>query len=399
MASSVQPTDNFHTNADEMNLDMFRLIWLDANTNVADARSTEQKLLSIINQLKKLRDVEECQKYIEERSKSDRLIMIVSGSLGRKIVPSIHRFRQAISIYVYCMDEEGNKKWVDRYPKVKAVAAELDELISQIKKDHKIQKTIEESLSINYFTRNSDPGKSTADLNGKFVFSQVLIDCLLRLKTNKKDIQELINRCKQQYNGNSVNIDYRQALSFLNAPDDTDNFKSVLFEIDANPTVATMKPFADISNYSEFPGDSEILFMLGSIFRLVNIEYNSDDQVWIIQMTLCSENEHDLEEVRMHITQQLGDGETNLQTLGKVLWEMGKPDLAEKYFMRFLEQLPPNAPLLVSLFEDLGKLASQNHQYDKSVQWHQKAIAFKKVNQSIASLNTNKIINSNSMFN
>ncbi|MCY7362387.1 MAG: tetratricopeptide repeat protein, partial [Ignavibacteria bacterium] len=64
-----------------------------------------------------------------------------------------------------------------------------------------------------------------------------------------------------------------------------------------------------------------------------------------------------------------------------VLWEMGKLDLAGKYFSRLLEQLPSSDPLLSSLYEDLGKLASQTGDYDMSMQWHQKSLAIKNKNQ------------------
>ncbi|CAF3916454.1 unnamed protein product [Rotaria sp. Silwood1] len=485
MAESALSIDDLHTNIDDEQLEIFSLIWLDDNINAKDDRDTEQKLRAIINRLKKFQDVKQCQKYIEERSQNERLVMIVSGRFGREIVPSIHKLRQVISIYVYCMDKEDNKKWTDKFAKVKAVVVELDELIARIKADHKIQKMVEEPLSINIFTTSTGVGKSTMGINGQFVFSQVLIDCLLRLKSNQTDTKELIDRCKQQYEDNSVELsnlrefqkdyspdkvlwwytresffyktlnavlrtenihmiflfrgfisdiqrqlkyhqaknplrvyrgqrissdeletlkqcrgqfisvksffststDEKNALSFLNASDNTNNLESVLFEIVADPKVTTTKPFADISADSEFPGESEILFMLGSIFRLDNIDYSNDNQVWIIRMTLCSEKEHDLKNVLMSMKQQLGTGETNLRTLGKVLWEMGKFDLAEQCFTRLLKELPPNDPLLGDLYEDLGKIASHAGDYDKSVQWHQKSLALKNPNVLTGILN------------
>ncbi|CAF1349105.1 unnamed protein product [Rotaria sp. Silwood1] len=482
MATPIPLKDKLHTDIEDMDFEIFCIIWLDDNTTAKDNRDTEQNLRSIINRLKKFQDIARCQKYIEERSQNERLLMIVSGRLGSEIVPSIHKFRQVISIYVYCMDIIGHKKWANKFTKVKAVVSELNELISQIRRDHKIQKIIEEPLSINYFTTSdSDSGKSTADVNGKFVFSQLLIDCLLRLKSTEIDRKELIKFCKNAYEGNnfelsnlrefqndyssdkvlwwytrdtffyktlnavlrtenihmiflfrsfisdiqhqlkyhqtkhslrvyrgqmissneldtlrqccgqfisinsffSTSTDYQQALSFLNDSGASGNLEPVLFEINANPNMATTKPFADISAYSEFPGESEILFMLGSIFRLNNVEHNSNDQVWVIQMTLCSENEHDLKNVLIYMKQQLGSGETNLRTLGKILSEMGKFNLAEQYFIRLLEELSPNDPLLGNLYEDLGKLASQTGDYNKSVKWHQKSLAFKNSSELI----------------
>ena len=182
-------------------LEMFCLIWLDANTH--ESRNTEQKLRSIINQLKKFHDVDQCEKFIQSTSSQDRLIFIVSGQLGRNILPKIHHFRQVTSIYIYCMDKKNNQHW-SSYAKVKKVVTNLDELVAIITRDHYIEKKIEEPLSINMF---STGGKSTVGLNGKFVFSQVLIDCLLRLPSVDEDKNELIKKLKEQYHDNQIELD------------------------------------------------------------------------------------------------------------------------------------------------------------------------------------------------
>ena len=118
MAAAFAPTYDYYTNLDDQPLEIFCLIWLDDNMDAKDNRHTEQQLRAIINRLKKFQDVKQCQKYIEERSQNERIVMIVSGRLGREIVPSVHNHRPVISIYVYCMDKEGNKEWTDKYAKV-----------------------------------------------------------------------------------------------------------------------------------------------------------------------------------------------------------------------------------------------------------------------------------------
>ena len=118
MATAKIPQIDFKTNTDDMNLEIFCIIWLDDSENVQDLRGTEQKLRSIINRLRKFQDVEQCQKYIEQRSEQNRLILIVSGQLGEKLVPSIHRLRQVISIYVYCINKQRHKTWANNFSKV-----------------------------------------------------------------------------------------------------------------------------------------------------------------------------------------------------------------------------------------------------------------------------------------
>ena len=338
----------------------------------------------------------------------------------------------------------------------------------RIKTDHTIQQIIEQPLSLNIFTS----GNTSGSVNGKFVFSQVLIECLLRLKLTDLDRDELIKHCKNIYRDNrfemsnlrefqkeyssknavwwytrdtfffktlnavlraenihmiylfrgyiddiqrqlktyqtkdslivyrgqliskseletlqnscgqfiSVNSFFststrdKKARSFLDASDISENLERVLFEITADSNVAATKPFADISSLSEYSGESEVLFMIGSIFRLNSIKRNNDSQLWIIRITLCSENESDLKNVLVHMKQQLGSGETNLRTLGKVLWKMGRLDLAEFYLVRLLNDLPPKHHLLGDLYGDLSEIAGLLKNYDKSVEYQQKAL-------------------------
>ena len=363
------------------------------------------------------------------------------------------------------------------FSQVKCVIADPDGLVSRIADDHKIQKKVEEPLSLNIFRSSIDASKSTTGLNGQFVFSQLLIDCLLRLKSNPIDKTELIDLLKSEYEGNpnelknvlefeegylpdkvlwlytkesffyktlnaalrTQNIHtlflYREFIadmhrqlqhdqvnhplqvyrSQLISGDELENLKKnigqfisinsffststdratalfylgdlnspidltlvrVMFEIDADPQMVTTKPFADISEFSHFRDELEVLFMIGTIFRL-NTIHCTDDHVWIIRMSLCRDDEYALKQVFLRMKQQSGTGQTSLQTLGKIVWEMGKLDLAEQYIQRSINNLPTNSFLLCNLYEDLGKIASQKGDYDTSIEWYQKALELPK---------------------
>ncbi|CAF3848853.1 unnamed protein product [Rotaria sp. Silwood1] len=56
---------------------------------------------------------------------------------------------------------------------------------------------------------------------------------------------------------------------------------------------------------------------------------------------------------------------------------MGKLDLAEQYYSRLLQEIPPNDPSLRSVYADLGQIASQQGNYDKSVRWLQESLKIK----------------------
>ena len=59
--------------------------------------------------------------------------------------------------------------------------------------DYKNQLKKEELVSDGMFIASGNAGKSTTGINGQFIFSQLLIDCLLQLPSNEMDRKELIS--------------------------------------------------------------------------------------------------------------------------------------------------------------------------------------------------------------
>jgi tetratricopeptide (TPR) repeat protein len=357
---------------------------------------------------------------------------------------------------------------------VKGVHTRLDDLIHQIKADQ-IQRQhhkIDEALAITIFNSNI-PGEeqSSTGLNGQFIHSQLLIDCLIRMKSSSNEKQELITFCKQQYKDNptelqivkefkrnyspdrslwwytrqsflyrllnkalrvqnidllylfrffirdlrkkldknkcsspihvyraqrmskeeiqmlkksvgeyilmnsflSTSLNRQQARSFLLSTDPSDDVEQVFFEIDADPRLDNIKPFRNITSSSYFPGEEEVLFMVGTIFRLVQMKRDSDG-IWSIRMMLCSENDHQLQSLFQHMKNELGAGETNLLHFGDVLRKMGKLDDAEKYYRRYLDQLSADHPDISSCYHALGSVTDDKGDYDSSLKWHNKSL-------------------------
>ncbi|CAF1925305.1 unnamed protein product [Rotaria magnacalcarata] len=466
------PLHEMHENN---HLELFSLIWLDVNVDAQKNKDTETKLRLIINHIKKFDNADECKIYIEQIAKDDLLVVLVSGQLGRQIVPSIHQHRQVLGIYINSEDNDSDKQWAYEFPKLKwCVDDELDELISQINEDHISRKKMEKLLWINVFTTTTDAGKSTTGVNGQFLFSQLVINCLLRLKPNEMDKNELISCFEKEYRGNQLELDhlrkfqknyspdkvlwwytresffyrtlnaslykqnihmmflyrsfindiyhqlqhyqskspvrvYRYQLMsidelsslqksigqfvsvnsflststqrqityiYLNDSNQKINLEPVFFEIDADPKVAKERPFADITQWNQFPLESKVLFMPGSIFRLHSID-RDDRHIWIVKMSLCGDGEHSLKHVLGDIKKQIGIEESNLCTLGKMLWKIGKLDLAKMYYNRCLSELSDNDPLFLTAYEDLADITSQLHDYDEFVYWRQKLLNFK----------------------
>jgi tetratricopeptide (TPR) repeat protein len=172
----------------------------------------------------------------------------------------------------------------------------------------------------------------------------------------------------------STSVDRKLALFFLGDRTVTYDLERILFEINVDPCNVITTPFAEVSKHSNFPDESEILFMAGSIFRLTEIRRDNDSN-WIIRMILCGANEHGLHRLLEHMRKGYGSGQdSTLLSFGSAMWRMGKLNEAEKYYRRLLKELPSDDSSLGYLYHNLGIVMNDKGDYDISLQWYQKSL-------------------------
>ena len=443
---------------DNTDLETVCLIWLDVKVNLTvENRDTQTHFRSIFHHFKPFENVPDCKQFIQQKTKDDRIFLIVSGQLGQEIVLRIHDYRQIFSIYVYCQDVPRNKEWADKRPKVKIVTNKLNVLIQQIQSDYsnRIQNKVDEPFSINISKSNKLSDKC---LNNEIFHSQLLINCLLQMKTSTTDKTELINICLDEYNNNNTELsvvheferkyishqvlwwytrdsfvyrlltkalstknldllflfgffirdikdildknkckssvqvyhgqiisldelrtlknsigDYvsinkfilancnrKPVLSSLNEFPITNDLVKTVFEIDADPQTDQSKPFANITPFHYLPQEQQVLFMLGSIFQIMDIQNDKKSGLWNVKIVLSSlKKEYD---------------ETNLISCGYLLQDMGQLHDAEKYFIRLLKEVPSNQEDFIQCYDSLGFLTFIRNNYESSLQWYQKLI-------------------------
>ncbi|CAF1360084.1 unnamed protein product [Didymodactylos carnosus] len=172
----IEPLDVVYC-SDIPNPDHLELVWLDYNENL----DVEKKLRSFINCLKTFKDLTECERYIREIISPQQCILIVSGGLGKQIVPNLKGLKQVTSVYVFCMDCEKNRQWSKNYDKVRFR-----------KTVEKTQDTLPTSI---YNPKCENTGKNLKSENADFMWKQLFIGVLLRMGTNASTIA----KSKQYY--------------------------------------------------------------------------------------------------------------------------------------------------------------------------------------------------------
>ena len=355
------------------------------------------------------------------------------------------------------------------------MTVQINDLISCIESEQKNHGKHNDPIALTFFSVNND--KSTTGLNGHFVQSLLLIDALLRMKSEESDKKALISLFRKKYDKEadikvinefecdyseehalwwytrnsflylmlnealrkqeidilflfrffvrdiyeklkekqcsspvrvyrgqllstnevqnlqnsvgdfisinsffSTSINPNKAREFIsNDSNISDGLERVLFDIDAYPHHVSTKPFADISSDSEFKSEVEILFMIGAIFQIKKIYYQDEDRIWIIRMQLCSDDDHQLKDLFAHMKKTYADDnkEMNLLSFGRVLHQMGQFDLAEKFYERYLRELPIDDPSRSDVYYSLGLLTMNKGDYDQCIERFQETLKIK----------------------
>ena len=345
----------------------------------------------------------------------------------------------------------------------------MDNLIRNLSEDQRkrLHAKVDEPLSISIFTTRTNVDQSTTKLNFKFIYHNLFLESLLRMKPTNKDKHELMIRCYELYKNNpselavvhefdheyqsnkalwwytretflfrllnkglrTQNIDllfcfrfflsdlqkqiedhqcqqrmeiYRAQLmsieelnelknsigeyisinSFFSTSRDRnyalfllgdlksvyDDFhQKVLFQIDADPTHAGVKAFADISVESDFKNECEVLIMLGAVFRLENI-YSTEQNIWIIDLTLTNCDDCQLKNP-IDPTKDI-----DLFTFGKLLHQMNKFDEAEKYFRRLLKEFANDVNQTSLCYYHIGRVYSSRRKPKDAIIWYDKTL-------------------------
>ncbi|CAF3331652.1 unnamed protein product, partial [Rotaria sp. Silwood2] len=83
------------------------------------------------------------------------------------------------------------------------------------------------------------------------------------------------------------------ALLYTNQSQPDDEIQCVLFEIEIETDARlTSRPYADIAALSNFPEESEILFMIATYFEIEpdDFKYDDDKKIWIVKLKLADDD-------------------------------------------------------------------------------------------------------------
>ena len=96
------------------------VMWLDHDVSDDPTRAIES-LRRQIGRFERFTDLATCEVAVQQHR--EPIILVVSGQMGRELIPRIHQLPQLVTVFVYCLDKQRNKEWSKRYFKVSFVTS------------------------------------------------------------------------------------------------------------------------------------------------------------------------------------------------------------------------------------------------------------------------------------
>jgi tetratricopeptide (TPR) repeat protein len=146
--------------------------------------------------------------------------------------------------------------------------------------------------------------------------------------------------------------------------------ESVIFQIEIDLEVQR-RPFGRIEQFSINRDENEILFAMGSVFRIEDIQLYTD-HIWLIELTLTSSVKKEVEDLLQYFTLHIGTQPSILE-LGVLLSKIGDFERAKRFYRRLLAELPPDHIDLGPLYNNLGEIYRQQGYFDEAMNLYKKA--------------------------
>jgi tetratricopeptide (TPR) repeat protein len=160
------------------------------------------------------------------------------------------------------------------------------------------------------------------------------------------------------------------------------DYESVLFEFCIDRTTIN-RAYAEIAACSQYPSEEEVLFSIGSVWRIGSVKL-SNDSLWIVELSSC----HDVDLKIIQFFEEL-EGDYTLFMIGDTLLELGQHIKAENFYSKMLDESTVNDETRSTLFTKIAIINMEQGRYHAARENFSKAeelISTKVINMETQSL-------------
>ena len=189
------------------------LIWLDSNIdqNNSDCQNTLSHLAHVASIINVFTDAEKCIRSLGDVTDA-KASMIISGSLGRKMMPRLHVLSQMDSIFILCGNKSYHEGWAKEWPKIKGVFTDIQPICVALKQAAQLYEQNAMSMTI-MAAEDTLPDKILSQLDPSFMYTQIMKEILLTIRFGQEHIDEFIQYSRKVLTGNVNQLKYVEQLA------------------------------------------------------------------------------------------------------------------------------------------------------------------------------------------
>jgi tetratricopeptide (TPR) repeat protein len=170
----------------------------------------------------------------------------------------------------------------------------------------------------------------------------------------------------------STTLDGKLSLHFAQKAHNNPNVVAILFQMEIDPKIPSV-PFASVDKNSTYKYESEILFSMHTVFRIMGVQ-KLEERFWQVNLVLTNYNDPQLKNLVDYMRNELGEG-TPLDKLGHLMLKMGEFNQAEEIYVSQLDSTDePNWRKHFYLNHQLGYVYSEKGDYKTALSYYEKAL-------------------------
>ncbi|UJR08045.1 hypothetical protein I4U23_012322 [Adineta vaga] len=201
------------------------------------------------------------------------------------------------------------------------------------------------------------------------------------LTTELDDIQSRIGNLIVTTGFLSTSFESNVANMFASSAPQSETFKAVLYEIILDTEIAKNVIFVDVLDYLSSQNEAadmhieerEILFNIGSVFRIENVHYESSTNLWHIKMEAT---DRDFNQIKL-VKNKFQHGNQNL-LFGRLLLDSDHYEEANSYFQLMIKVLPKSHQDLGTVYDAIGNLNMRITNWNEALKNFHQAYEIKK---------------------
>ncbi|CAF1147703.1 unnamed protein product [Didymodactylos carnosus] len=179
----------------------------------------------------------------------------------------------------------------------------------------------------------------------------------------------------------STSTDRKVALAFASKSLNRPGIETVLFEIEVDIEI-NKSPFVNIEKLSYFKTEKEILFSIGTVFRIKAVKRLSND-MWNVRLRLTDEEDEHLKILMENIKEEIGGEVDCLLRLGNLMTIMGAFKKALKFYEILLLKNDASSKNNSVLYNQIGNAFLHEADSKHALEYFSKATEIE-LNSSVA---------------